>query len=105
MIGHALTWTNGFVLGCDVVSVEADVSNVPVVPAEVDTWILTEDGDPLDGGVPGGVCGEQARVQGGGGVGDEMFLAVLAVCVVGENVENTFSRYIDGKPMKWDTSQ
>ena len=54
------------VLGCDVVSVEADV----------------EDGDLLDGGVPGGVWDEQARAQGDGRVGDESFLAILAGCVV-----------------------
>ena len=28
------------------------------------------------------MCGEQARVNGGGGVGGESFLAVLVACVV-----------------------
>ena len=54
------------VLGCDVESIEDDVRSgvphVPVVTAEVGTRVLTEDedGKHLCGGVPWGVCGEQA---------------------------------------------
>ena len=59
------------VLGSNFESVEADV---PFITADVGTKVLTEDGDLRQGGGPGGVCSEHARVTGGGLAGDKLFV-------------------------------
>ena len=49
----------GRTLGCD-------VEHVPVIAAAEETRVLTGDCDHLNGGVPGGVRGEDVQDKGGG---------------------------------------